>query len=168
MQVWRTHFYLNPPTTAKEKKTYGFNSTKPAPNIPELNQFEEELLKLIQSIDFNKTNNPFQRQLSKDGTNIKQNNHILVLADKTTNFYKVEPDMYKQLLDSNINKDYKKAPTIIAKAINKQDKRIATQLELDNRIDITAQKQAFITLKDHKDNFHITPNADSSTQQNQR
>ena len=28
---------------------------------------------------------------------------------------------------------------------------------MDDRIDITAQKQAFITLKDHKENFHNTP-----------
>ena len=40
--------------------------------------------------------------------------------------------------------------------------KIAAQLDLDDRIDITAQKQAFITLKDHKDNF---PNRDRKNQQ---
>ena len=34
---------------------------------------------------------------------------------------------------------------------------IATKLELDDRIDVTAQKQAFITLKDHKPNFRNNP-----------
>ena len=33
----------------------------------------------------------------------------------------------------------------------------ATKLELDDRIDVTAQKQAFITLKDHKPNFRNNP-----------
>ena len=37
------------------------------------------------------------------------------------------------------------------------DKAIATKLELDDRIDITDKKQAFITLKDHKPNFRNNP-----------
>ena len=67
------------------------------------------------------------------------------------------PNKYKELLHDNITKDYQKTTDTTAKNITTQDKKIPAQLDLDDRIDITAQKQAFITLKDHKDNFHNIP-----------
>ena len=94
--------------------------------------------------------------------------YIVLVSNKTTNFYKVTPDKYKELLHDNITKDYQKTTDTTAKNITTQDKKIAAQLDLDDRIDITAQKQAFITLKDHKDNFLNIQNADLLTQQNQR
>ena len=45
----------------------------------------------------------------------------------------------------------------------KEDRRIATKLELSDRIDVTAKREAFITLKDHKPNFRNRPTADLST-----
>ena len=80
-----------------------------------------------------------------------------IQADKTTNFYKMEQNTYNQLLDVNVTKGYKKAPATTEEDITFQDKTIATKLELDDRIDVTAQKQAFITLKDHKPNFRNNP-----------
>ena len=59
--------------------------------------------------------------------------------------------------DVNVTKVYKKAPATTEEDITFQDKTIATKLELDDRIDVTAQKQAFITLKDHKPNFRNNP-----------
>ena len=37
------------------------------------------------------------------------------------------------------------------------DKQIASQLDLQMKIDVTATNQAFITLKDHKDDFENNP-----------
>ena len=34
---------------------------------------------------------------------------LLIAADKTTNFYKLEPSTYNELLEKNITKSYKKA-----------------------------------------------------------
>ena len=82
---------------------------------------------------------------------------MCVAADKTTNFYKMKPDDYKELLKKNIEKEYKKAPTSAEKQINTQAKAIAENLKLDNRIETLARKNAFISLKDHKDNFHNNP-----------
>ena len=61
------------------------------------------------------------------------------------------------LIFSDITKGYKKAPLTTEENITIQDKTIATKLELDDRIDVTAEKQAFVTLKDHKPNFRNNP-----------
>ena len=84
---------------------------------------EDQLLEMIRNIRFKDNHNPFQRQLSKDIANIKQSDQLLVLADKTTNFYKVTPDKYKELLHDNITKDYQKTTDTIAKNITTQDKK---------------------------------------------
>ena len=39
------------------------------------------------------------------------------------------------------------------RALTKEDRRIATEFELSDRIYVTAKREAFITLKDHKPNF---------------
>ena len=64
---------------------------------------------------------------------------------------------YKLLLETNVTKGYKKASESTEENITAADKAIATKLELDDRIDITDKKQAFITLKDHKPNFQNNP-----------
>ena len=60
---------------------------------------------------------------------------------------------YKKLLNDNITGKYKKASNQVIKNINEEAKSIATNLELDNRIEQYSNKSAFITIKDHKPNF---------------
>ncbi len=43
------------------------------------------------------------------------------------------------------------------KSIKTGDKRIATSLEIEDRVNTAAKNQAFVTLKDHKDNFNNSP-----------
>ena len=154
---WKTFFFLNPDIEAEDKETYGFKSTKSPPHIPELKDFEDGMLHLVQSVDFKHVNKPFQKQLSKDITNIKSGNKLYVAADKTTNYYKVEPTTYNKLMEQNITKDYKKAPPSSIKRNTIEDKKIAFKLDISDRIDTTANKEAFITLKDHKPNFNNNP-----------
>ena len=52
---------------------------------------------------------------------------------------------------------FKKAPKNTYDNINKEAKGIATDLELDDRIEITAERKAFISLKDHRKNFANNP-----------
>jgi hypothetical protein len=66
-------------------------------------------------------------------------------------------DNYKSLLKKSIEKEYKKAPVDTASEINNQAKDIARNLNLSGRIETLAQNEAFITLKDHKDNFPNNP-----------
>ena len=57
---------------------------------------------------FNRRSNPFQQKLKKDQKNIRSEKRIFVSADKTTNFYKMDPAEYKKLLEKNVMKEYKK------------------------------------------------------------
>ena len=112
---------------------------------------------MIQNVKFNRTSNQFQSKLAKDIENIKKSDKLLIPADKTTNFYRVSPEQHNKLLEDNITKDYKKAPIALETEINTGDKKIATAIDLDDRIKMTAKSQAFITLKDHKQNFRNNP-----------
>ena len=47
---WRTFFFLNADLENSIKETYGFNSTKSPPFIPELKEFEDGLSLLIENI----------------------------------------------------------------------------------------------------------------------
>ena len=115
------------------------------------------MLKMIQSVKFKQVNNSFLDKLKEDTDRIKNEPKLLIAADKTTNFYKLEPSTYNDLLEKNITKSYKKAQPETTQAIHKENKAIATKLRIDDRVDTTADKDAFITLKDHKPNFANKP-----------
>ena len=85
--------------------------------------------------------------------NIKSSPNIYAFAEKTTNIYKLLPQDYKKLLHENITKSYKKSATHLEKSINLEAKEIAAGVKLDDRIEYMAKASAYITLKDHKDNF---------------
>ena len=154
---WRALFFLNPKITQENKETFGFKSTKSAPNIPELKEFEDGIFQIIQKVQFKNANSNFQKQLSKDVKEVKNSNNLTIPADKTTNFYKIEPKQYEKLLEENITKDYKKAAIELETEINTEDSKIATELNLEDRINCTSKNQAFVTLKDHKPNFNNKP-----------
>ena len=90
---WKAHFYLNHDTTSSSKETYGFKSTKNPPPI------EDDVLKMIQSVKFKQLNSPFLNKLKKDTDRIKNEPNLLIAADKTTNFYKLDPSTYNDLLE---------------------------------------------------------------------
>ena len=106
---WKAYFFLNPDTTSSSKETYGFKSTKNPPPIEELKDFENDMLKMIQSVKFKQVNNSFLDKLKEHSDRIKNGPKPLIAADKTTNFYKLEPSTYNDLLEKNITKSYKKA-----------------------------------------------------------
>ena len=154
---WKAYFFLNPDVTSRTKETFGFHSTKNPPPIDELKGFEDDMLKMIQSIKFRKINNPFLLKLKNDIDRIENESKLLIPADKTTNIYKLERPVYNELLERNITKSYKKSQQTTIQTIQAIDKAITSKLGIDNRVDITAKKEAFITLKDHKPNFENRP-----------
>ena len=115
------------------------------------------MLKMINSVKFKQVNNSFLNKLKDDTELIRNEPKLLIAADKTTNFYKLDPATYNDLLEKNITKSYKKAEPETTRAIHKENKNIATKLGIDDRVDATANKEAFITLKDHKPNFANKP-----------
>ena len=64
---------------------------------------------------------------------------------------------YEKLLHENITKSYKKSANTTLEDINNEAKEIAQSLKLDEKMEAYADRQAFITLKDHKDNFSNNP-----------
>ena len=154
---WRAFFYLNPDLKCKDKETFGFRSTKPAPIVPELKDFEEGLLNIIQTIKFNNVNDEFQNKLKEDIKDINNENNLYIKADKTTNFYKISPEDYTKLLEKNIQKEYKKENDSTDSQTILEDKEITDALDISDRVDTPNQNSAFITIKDHKPNFRNNP-----------
>ena len=103
--------------------------------------FEEDMLKMIESIKFRKVNNDFQKKLGSDIQRIKKTDKMFIPADKTRNFYQVEKQQYAKLLRDNITKTYKKADPTMYDEINMDAKRISSDLDLDDRMEIMANSK---------------------------
>ena len=92
---WKTYFYLNPVENPTFKETYEFKTAKTAPQSKELSKFEEDLANLVSSgLQFSNFRSNFQRKLSQDVKNVKNNECVLVNADKTSSIYQVSKDQY--------------------------------------------------------------------------
>jgi len=123
--------------------------------VKELDEFEDSMLDMIQNIQF-KTNhhpNDLQKKLGHDVKEIRKDKHVFVKADKTTNYYKTTPEDYVSVLNKNVTKAYKKTDGNVSNAIATKDKQIAEKLGLDDRIDVSANRDSYITMKDHKPDF---------------
>ena len=88
---------------------------------------------------------------------IKQPKNAFVLADKTSNIYKMTTEQHKKLLGENVTKTCRKHSQYCKKSIILKAKHIATKIRLSDRIEKLAEKAAYVTLKDHKDNFPSNP-----------
>ncbi len=154
---WRAHFYLNPESKSKNKETYGFKSAKAPPFMQQLKNFENGMLQLIEEVKFRKINSPLQNKLKRDLKKIESENNILVPADKTNNYYSVTKQQYNTLMKENVTATYKKSTKQSEQTINVDAKKITDNLELSDRVQVLAPKSAYITLKDHKENFRNNP-----------
>ena len=91
--------------------------------------------------------------MNEDIDNIKSCRSLLVPADKSRNIYKVEKSKYEKLMHDNITKTYKKDENNKMDNINKEAKVIATSLEIKDRVAKLGINEAYVTVKDHKDDF---------------
>ena len=156
---WKAFFFLNKNCNDTSKESYGFKSKRSPPHVAELNEFEDCMLEMIQRVEF-KTNtysNDFQKKLNKDVKEIQEEPNIFVKADKTTNYYKTAPEDYMTLVNKNVTKTYKKTNPNVPDIITLEDKKIAEKIELADRIEVSASRDSFITLKDHKPDFINNP-----------
>ena len=60
-------------------------------------------------------------------------------------------------MHNSITSTYKKADEKVIDDINLEAKELATSLNIEDRMECLAKQQAFITLKDHKENFKNNP-----------
>ena len=104
---WKVFHFFNPNSKSK-KETYGFKSLKFPDQFEELKDFEEEFRDLIVNVEFKDKKNSFQNKLAKEKEEIEKETKLIVGTDKTSNFYKVEPEEYKDLVKKNVEAEYKK------------------------------------------------------------
>ena len=64
---------------------------------------------------------------------------------------------YKDTVDKHVGKEYKKVDATVVDSINNSHKEIFRKLELEDRVFKTSERQAFITAKDHKEDFANAP-----------
>ena len=102
---------------------------------------------IIRSISYKNSRCHFQDDLKKDIGTVRNEDRIFVKADKSTNFYKLDTNQYNHLLNANVIKTYKKADNSKLDKIDKEAKNITTKLDLNDRVELMATKEAFITLK---------------------
>ena len=113
-----------------------------------MENFEKDPMNIVRNIKFQENTNEFQRKLKKDIKKIKSSPDIFVPADKTGNMYELKPEEHSKLLKENITrKHYKKAPKNLEHEINFDAKKIAENLDVDDRINWLGKIQAFVTLK---------------------
>ena len=100
----------------------------------------------------------FQSKLNGDIKNkIKKPNTLLIAADRTTNSYAMNPSYYDKLIKENVTKTYKRSNDKLIGELDAKSAKIAERVNLDDRIEKLAKKEAFVTLKDHKPNFYDHP-----------
>ena len=95
--------------------------------------------------------------MKEDAKTIKHTKELLINADKSSNVYKMDKDTYKKYLRENVTEIYKKSNRDKVNKINTETKKIATKLKIDDRVQQFREAEAFITVKDHKDNFPNFP-----------
>ena len=72
------------------------------------------------------------------------------------NLYKMEKEDYK-FLSENITKTYKKSNRNKVNKLNLDAMKIADKLSISDRIDWLQKNEAYITAKDHNENFQSSP-----------
>ena len=149
---WKLFHIQNP--SRDNKETYGFKTTNTPPTLKELVPLEEDLLKLAKNIEFRHVNSNFQSNLREQIQRIHETPEIIIKADKSRNLYSLPVDKYEKLLQDNITSEYKKCTNSDnVHIINKKSAKIARSLDLEDRIDVYTEPEAFLTVKDHKPNF---------------
>ena len=74
---------------------------------------------------------------------IKSENRVFIKADKSNNHYKMEGNKYKQLVEKEVQKEYKKATKRELENVEKSHKNIVSKLELQDKVFETTQLQCF-------------------------
>ena len=143
---------------------YGFDSRRCPPQIDELNSFEDDMAKLIESVEFRRPRDNFQNTLQNDIARIRDSQAVFVPADKTRNLHRMGKTQYEKLLRENITRHYKAGDEDAYDEINVEAQVIASELGIADRMNVIAKREAFITLKDHKENFENSLPVHSSIQ----
>ena len=90
---------------------------------------------IIRKIKFIKVRNDFQDKLKQDLETIRSSKNVLAFADKSTNLYELSKESYEKLLHDSIPQTYKKAPVNAKQKIDRESKKFAKNLSLEDRME---------------------------------
>ena len=141
----------------QQPETYGLKSRITPNPVPEMANFEKDLIGLVQKLNFKRNTNDFQNRMRQDVQQIKRSDKLYVPADKTTNMYKVDKEEYGRILQNSVTATYKKADDNIKNTINYSGRKILKDNPIIQRMNVNAENSCFITMKDHKENFANNP-----------
>ena len=88
---------------------------------------------------------------------ITSSSKTLTPADKTSNMYRLETSQYRKLLNDSITTTYKKTNGKLESKINTADKKFAKDANVLDKMEINANNNCFVTLKDLKEIFQKNP-----------
>ena len=112
---------------------------------------------MTQNLEFKPRTNEFMDVLNEDMKKIDNTDKVIVNADKTNNKYLIGKADYERLLEKNINDNYKKEDTKNVDEVTIEHQKVVTKLGLEERVFKTTPRTAFISVKDHKENFQNDP-----------
>ena len=169
---WKVIHCNNNNSIANNKKEntewYGLKSLYSPRQVKELIPFENDLVELIRNIKFRKIRNTFQEKLKEDIKLIKDSHKRMTFAGKTSSLYRLTKEQYDQLIMNSITTSYRKANSNIKKQINKTGKNLMRDKEMIKRMETNEERNSFITIKDHNENFDNNPTLLKCTWENKQ
>ena len=113
----------------------------------------------MKNIKFRTVHNQIQRMLKSDIKLIQQFSKTLTPVIKISNLQRLTKEEYNNMRRNSITSTYKKSNGIIKKRINEKGKEIIKKSfgNIISRMDVNAEINCFIEIKDHKEKFFKLP-----------
>ena len=143
---WKAHFFLKREKSQENTRNFGLSSNKTPSTVLGLKPFEDDVIKLLETIKFRDKKDYFQNTLANDLRKINSSDKMFVFADKTRNIYETSLDTYNKLLHDNITKTYKHGSEENISEINNELNHIANRLSIGNRIERILFRSTKVTL----------------------
>ena len=102
---------------------FKLKTRKCPPQIQDIIDFENDLLKSIENIQFRTVSEQFSNKLNGDVNKIQSSDQIFLSADKTQNYYEISKENYNKILHDNIIKVYQKSQPSLPTKINREVKK---------------------------------------------
>ena len=77
-------------------------SGRSPPQVKDLIQFEDDLVRIVKELKFHKVKNNFQTKLGEDMKQVQTLKKTLTPADKTSNMYRLDKNDYQNLFRNAI------------------------------------------------------------------
>ena len=111
----------------KQGLSYGLKSDGSVPQERDLIQSKDDLVRIVEELNFCKVKNDFQKMLFEDMKKVQTLKKTLTSADKTSSIYRLNKNNYQNLLRNAITTTYKKPSENIGIKINKEGIKFTKQ-----------------------------------------